>query len=208
MPATAGLLAAVLLATGVGVVLSGLTPSPGHSAPITLKTVTPGVLDSMGIRLTQPALPIECGPASLVHITLTGRCPITQSAAEAAARSGLPVFKPMPLGVGVAIAQAAVVGGSAPAPVTGNGSPQIKEAVLAWADVPARSSPNGQALHAMVWAIAVDEPSLGMRTCLPPIVRTTGASVAPMAPICLAGARYLVFVDAISAKVRFLTVRP
>jgi hypothetical protein len=206
MPATGAVLAAVLLATGAGVVLSGLTPSPGNSAPIVLKSVTRGALESSGIRLTQPPTPIECTPASWVHITLTGRCPVSQSTAEAAARSALPVFKAIPLPIGAAMAQATVVGGAAP--VTSNAPPQIKEAVLAWADVPARSSPNGQALHAMVWAIAVDSPALGMRMCPPPIVKTTGGSVAPMAPFCIGGARYLVFIDAMSGKLRFLTARP
>jgi hypothetical protein len=206
MPAAGAVLAAVLLATGAGVVLGGLTPSPGSTAPIVLRTVTQGALESSGIRLTQPPLPIECTPAGWVHLTLTGRCPVSQSAAEAAARSALPVFKVMPMPVGVAIAQAAVVGGSAP--VVSNGSPQIKEAVLAWADVPGRSSPNGQALHAMVWAVAIDSPALGLRMCPPPVVRAANGSVAPMAPFCIGGARYLVFIDAMSGKLRFLIARP
>ena len=210
MPAVGTAVAALLLATGAGVVLSGLSPSPGSTAPVLLKTVTPGALERSGIRLTQPPVPVECTPASWLHLTLTGHCPVSRSAAEAAARAALPVFPVLPLPVGVGMAQVKVVVGAA-APVTSHGSPQIKEAVLAWADVPARSSPNGQALHAMVWALAVDEPALGLGMCPPPTVRNAAATMAlaPTAPVCLVGSpRYLVFIDAMSGKLRFLTARP
>jgi hypothetical protein len=208
MPAVAALLAAVLLATGAGVALGGLTPGPGSSAPVVLKTVTAGALERSGIRLTRPTVGIECAPASWLHITLAGRCPVSQSAAEAAARAALPVFKVLPLPIGVGTAQATVVGAAAVGTPT-TGSPQVREAVLAWADVPARSSPNGQPLHALVWAIAVDEPALGVRACPVPPIRTSATSpTAAMAPLCIGAPRYLVFIDAMSGKLRFLTARP
>jgi len=60
----------------------------------------------------------------------------------------------------------------------------------------------------VVWAIAIDSPALGLRMCPPPVVRAANGSVAPMAPFCIGGARYLVFIDAMSGKLRFLIARP
>lgn len=191
MPAVAGLVLACLLAVGAGVALSGLATGPGSSAPIVMKTVTPGALEKSGIHLSQPVVPIECRPAGWLHLNLVGRCPVSQAAADSAAEAALPRFRPIPL--------PAVGAAAAAIPITG-GAPQVKESVLAWVDVSAQGTAN-PALHAMVWVVAVDLPATGGAVCPNPktlVVRS-----------CVAGfPRYLVFVDAMSAKVRLLMARP
>src|SRR5690349_966656 len=97
LPALAALTAAIALAAIAGVALGGIAAGPGSSQPVTLKTVTPGVLDRMGIRLTHAALPPECTPVAWLHLSLPGHCPITQSQAETTAATSVPVFKPMPM---------------------------------------------------------------------------------------------------------------
>jgi hypothetical protein len=201
LPALAGLLVAVGLATTAGVLFGGLAPGPGGSTPIALKSMSAGTQDAAHLRLTQPALPVECQAAAWVHVTLAGRCPISRSAAEAVARSAQPIFPGLPI---VIAGGAAYTGGpAAPAANTGAGR-QVREAVLAWADLPAGTlagSP-AQALHALVWVVAVDEPASFSVGC-PPIVRTS-----PLMIRCGGASKYLVFVDALSGKSRLMTNRP
>jgi len=200
LPALAALSAAVLLATIAGVVLGGLPMTPESSSPVVMKTVTPGALEKSGIRLTHAVPPIECTPAAWLHLSLGGHCPISQSQAEAAARSALPVYKPVPVMVGAAAARAQF---SAVAPVPVDGPPQVRETVLAWADMG-----TNRPVHALVWVVAVDEPLAGGAMCAPPpVVRTTGAATTvPRA--CITAPRYLVFVDASSGKILLSMARP
>ena len=156
-----------------------------------LKTVTPGALDRMGVRLTRAALPPECTPAAWLRFSVPGRCPITQSRAETTATTSVPVFKGMPM---------AVDSGVAPGPA------QVREAVLAWADIPAGAAANNLAVHGLVWAVAIDEPLAGGVFCPPPVVKTAVAAIQMRA--CFVSPRYLVFIDAMTAQLRVLMSRP
>lgn len=191
LPALAALAAALLISALTAVALSGLAVGPGSSGPITLKTVTPGALERDGIRLSHAALPPECTPAAWLHLTVPGRCPISQAVAESTASSSVPVFRAVPMA-----ADAAIVPGHA----------QVRESVLAWADIPGASAAGGNSLHALVWVVAVDEPLAGNVYCPPPVVRAQGMTA--MVRPCFASPRYLVFIDAMSAKLRLLMARP
>ena len=191
LPALAALAAAIVLATLAGAVLSGLVTGPGTSQPVALKTVTPGALDRMGIRLTRAALPPECTPAAWLHFSLPGRCPITQAQAQTAATASVPRFLRVPMAVDAAVS---------------SGQIQVREAVLAWADVPAGSAANAQAIHGLVWSVAVDEPNVGNAMCPPPVMKSRMATVQLRA--CFTSPRYLVFIDAMTAKPRLLMARP
>lgn len=210
LPALAGLLVAVGLATTAGVLLSAVTPGPGASAPITLRSLSPGAQAAAQVRLTQPAIPLECQPAAWLHVTLAGRCPIARSAAEAVARSVQPTPVNLPIGIGRVTAStrtAAPALAPAPAPTpaaTSGAGRQVKESVLAWADVPA-GAPFGspaQGLHALVWVVAVDQPATFSTGC-PPRAMANAALIR-----CGGASRYLVFVDALSGKSRLVTNRP
>ena len=200
MPALAGLLVAAGLATATGVALSRLTPTAGGTPAITLQSMAPGSQAAAHLRLSQPALPIECRPAAWIHATLAGRCPLPRSAAEAAARSALPVVV---VTLPIAAARAAVaINGATPAPASAQ--PQVREAVLAWADLPAwafGANPS-RALHGLVWVVAVDELFGPNSTC--PALKRASSLVTP----CVATTRYLVFVDALSGRSRLVTSRP
>ena len=209
LPALVGLLVAAGLATTAGVVFGGLAPGPDGSTPIALKSMSAGSQDAAQLRLSRPALPVECQAAAWVHVTLPGRCPISRSAAEAVARSAQPIFPALPIG----IARGAAYTGGAAAPATApeatpvastSAGRQVREAVLAWADLPAGTlagSP-AQALHALVWVVAVDEPASFIVGC-PPIVRASALVIR-----CGGASRYLVFVDALTGKSRLVTTRP
>jgi len=191
LPALVALGAAVLLATVAGVSLSGLATRPGSSQPVTLKTVTPGALDKMGIRLTHSALPPECTPAAWLRLSLPGRCPITQAQAQATAATSVPRFLRVP----------SMAADAAP----GSGQVQVREAVLAWGDIPAGSTANGLAVHGLLWAVAVDEPNVGNAVCPAPSSR---AAATMQLRACYSSPRYLVFIDATTAKLRLLMARP
>ena len=201
-PALAGLLIAVGLATASGAALGRLAPNPGGTAAITLRSMSPGSQAAAHLQLSQPALAIECRPAAWMHATLAGRCPVSQSMAEAAARAALPmVAVTLPLPIGAARAAVAITGAAA-APT--GGQAQIREAVLAWADLPvgAFAANPSRALHGLVWVIALDELFGPYATC--PSVKRASSLVTP----CVATSRYLVFVDALSGKSRLVTSRP
>jgi hypothetical protein len=192
LPALAALAAAVLMATAAGVALSGLAARPESSQPVTLKTVTPGALDKIGIRLTHAALPPECTPVAWLRLSLPGRCPITQAQAQATAATSVPAFLRVPMAVDAALTA---------------GQVQVREAVLAWGDIPAGSTANGLAVHGLVWAVAVDQPNAGSTFCPPPVTPKAGVATM-MARACFASPRYLVFIDATTAKLRLLMARP
>ncbi|MEP7105679.1 MAG: hypothetical protein ABI838_07520, partial [Chloroflexota bacterium] len=113
------------------------------------------------------------------------------------------------LPIGAARAAVAIAGG-APGPTDGaapaptGGRPQVREAVLAWADLPvwAFGANPSRALHGLVWVVAIDELFGPYATC-PPVKRASSL-VTP----CVATTRYLVFVDALSGKSRLVTSRP
>ena len=87
----------------------------------------------------------------------------------------------------------------------GSGQVQVREAVLAWGDIPAGSTANGLAVHGLVWVVAVDEPSVGNAVCPAPSSR---AAATMQLRACYSAPRYLVFIDATTAKLRLLMARP
>lgn len=80
------LIGALLVGAGIDQGAKALVGSQGH---VTLKSVTPGGLEKLRMRLEPYAAPIDCRIP--LHVS---RCPISQASAEAAATSGLKVQQP------------------------------------------------------------------------------------------------------------------
>src|SRR5581483_3657651 len=114
---------------------------PGAAAPVTMRSVTPGGLDRMGIHLWSPHVPPECFASGWRPLRLVlSECPLAQDQAEWAARGALAAHP-------------------------GSPGPRAVETVLAQADVPVQFT-RGAGIHQLAWVVAVDQQAAYAPLCV------------------------------------------